>query len=60
MTTFATPEPIAVRVDVVAGSVRLVATEREDTVVTVRAHDESRGADVRPPTRPGWITRTAS
>ena len=47
MPTFSTPEPIAVRVDAAAGSVRLVATERDDTVVTVRAHDESRGADVR-------------
>jgi DUF4097 and DUF4098 domain-containing protein YvlB len=47
MPTFATPEPIAVRVEAAAGSVRLAATDRDDTVVTVRAHDESRAADVR-------------
>jgi DUF4097 and DUF4098 domain-containing protein YvlB len=47
MPTFATPDPIAVRVEAAAGSVRLTATDRDDTVVTVRAHDESRAADVR-------------
>jgi DUF4097 and DUF4098 domain-containing protein YvlB len=47
MPTFDTPEPIAVRVDAAAGSVRLVATDRDDTVVQVRARDESRAADVR-------------
>jgi DUF4097 and DUF4098 domain-containing protein YvlB len=47
MPTFDTPEPIAVRVEAAAGSVRLVATDRDDTVVEVRAQDESRAADVR-------------
>jgi DUF4097 and DUF4098 domain-containing protein YvlB len=47
MPTFDTPEPIAVRIDATAGSIRLVATDRDDTVVQVRAHDESRAADVR-------------
>jgi DUF4097 and DUF4098 domain-containing protein YvlB len=47
MPTFDTPEPIAVRVEAAAGSVRLVATDRDDTVVTVRAHDDARTADVR-------------
>jgi DUF4097 and DUF4098 domain-containing protein YvlB len=47
MPTFDTPEPIAVRIEAAAGSVRLTATDRDDTVVTVRAHDESRAADVR-------------
>jgi DUF4097 and DUF4098 domain-containing protein YvlB len=47
MPTFDTPEPIAVRIEAAAGSVRLVATGRADTVVTVRAADESRAADVR-------------
>ncbi|HWF70879.1 MAG TPA: DUF4097 family beta strand repeat-containing protein [Mycobacterium sp.] len=47
MPTFDTPEPIVVRVDAAAGSVRLVATDRDDTVVVVRPHDESRAADVR-------------
>jgi len=47
MSTYDTPEPIAVRIEAAAGSVRLVATDRSDTVVSVRAHDESRPADVR-------------
>jgi DUF4097 and DUF4098 domain-containing protein YvlB len=47
MTSYDTPEPIAVRVEAAAGSVRLVATDRTDPVVTVRAHDASRPADVR-------------
>jgi DUF4097 and DUF4098 domain-containing protein YvlB len=47
MPTFDTPEPIAVRVEAAAGSVRLVASDRNDTVVTVRPHDQSRAADVR-------------
>ncbi|MGI5239542.1 DUF4097 family beta strand repeat-containing protein [Dactylosporangium sp. CA-139066] len=36
MPTFATPEPIAVRVVMDTGRVRVVATERADTVVEVR------------------------
>jgi DUF4097 and DUF4098 domain-containing protein YvlB len=47
MPTFDTPEPIAVRIEAAAGSVRLAATDRSDTAVTVRAQDESRAADVR-------------
>ena len=47
MPTFDTPEPIAVRVEAAAGSIRLVATDRDDTVVAVSPHDGSRPADVR-------------
>lgn len=47
MPTFDTPEPIAVRVEATAGYIRLVATDRKDTVVTVSPHDGSRPADVR-------------
>ncbi|BDB43539.1 MULTISPECIES: DUF4097 family beta strand repeat-containing protein [Mycobacterium] len=47
MPTFATPEPISVRVTVGAGSVRLVAADRADTVVQVRPHDQTRESDVR-------------
>jgi DUF4097 and DUF4098 domain-containing protein YvlB len=47
MPTYDTPEPIAVRVEAAGGSIRLVATDRDDTVVTVSARDESRAADVR-------------
>jgi DUF4097 and DUF4098 domain-containing protein YvlB len=47
MPTFDTPEPIAVRVEAATGSIRLVATDRDDTVVAVSPHDESRSADVQ-------------
>jgi DUF4097 and DUF4098 domain-containing protein YvlB len=47
MPTFHTPEPIEARVETAAGWVRLVASDRDDTVVEVRPHNESRAADVR-------------
>lgn len=46
MPTFDTPGPISVRIEVGAGSIRLVATDRTDTVVEVRPRDETRGPDV--------------
>ncbi len=47
MPTFATPDPITARVEASSGSIRLIATERSDTIVEVRPRDESRTADVR-------------
>jgi DUF4097 and DUF4098 domain-containing protein YvlB len=47
MSTFHTPEPIEARVETAAGLIRLVATDRDETVVQVRPHNESRAADVR-------------
>ena len=44
---FATPEPITVSVELPVGDVRIVASDRADTVVQVRPSDESRAADVR-------------
>ena len=46
MPTFETPEPIAVRIEAGDGSIRLIATDRADTVVEVRPRDESRSSDV--------------
>jgi DUF4097 and DUF4098 domain-containing protein YvlB len=46
MSLFTTPDPISVRVEAGAGSVRLEATERTDTAVQVRPHDETSDADV--------------
>ena len=46
MPTFQTPQPIAVRIEAPAGWIRLFATDRADTVVTVRPRDESRSSDV--------------
>lgn len=46
MPRFETPEPIFVRIEAGSGSVRLVASERVDTVVTVRPRDESRSSDL--------------
>ena len=47
MPTFDTPQPITASVEISAGAVRLVATERDDTVVEVRPRDESRPHDVK-------------
>ncbi|MGX9790891.1 DUF4097 family beta strand repeat-containing protein [Mycobacterium sp. MMS18-G62] len=47
MPNFDTPQPISAVIEIAAGSVRLVATDRSDTVVEVRPRDESRPHDVR-------------
>lgn len=47
MPTFPTPEPIAVTVEVAAGSLRVVASDRTDTVVEVRPRNEASAADVQ-------------
>ena len=47
MSTFHTPQPITATVEIAAGAVRLVATDREDTVVDVRPRDESRSQDIK-------------
>jgi DUF4097 and DUF4098 domain-containing protein YvlB len=46
MPSFDTPEPITATLEIPAGSVRLVASDRTDTVVDVRPRDESRREDV--------------
>jgi DUF4097 and DUF4098 domain-containing protein YvlB len=47
MPTFDTPSPIAIRLDVSGGSVRVLASDRSDTVVSVRPGNERRSADVQ-------------
>ncbi len=47
MPIYQTPEPITAILDVVAGSVRLVATDRDDTIVEVSPRDPNRASDVR-------------
>ncbi|MFE9574936.1 hypothetical protein ACFYO1_00985 [Nocardia sp. NPDC006044] len=47
MTTFQTPEPIAVTIDVLSGDVTVIATERTDTVVTIQPADPAKKGDVR-------------
>jgi DUF4097 and DUF4098 domain-containing protein YvlB len=47
MPRFATPGPINAHVEAGAGSVRLVAADRDDTVVEVRPHSETRSGDSR-------------
>ncbi|HET9051539.1 MAG TPA: DUF4097 family beta strand repeat-containing protein [Candidatus Dormibacteraeota bacterium] len=46
MQTFSTPEPIAVTVEIGAGTVRIVAGDRTDTTVEVRPGDPGRKRDV--------------
>ncbi|GGL20962.1 DUF4097 family beta strand repeat-containing protein [Nocardia jinanensis] len=47
MPTYQTPDPIAVTVDVLSGEVVVIASERTDTVVTVRPSDASKKGDTR-------------
>jgi hypothetical protein len=47
MTTFDTPDPIAVDLEVGVGDVRLEASDRADTIVEVRPSDPAKPADVR-------------
>ena len=47
MPTFATPEPIAITVDVIVADVRIIASDRADTVVDVRPTDPSKKDDVQ-------------
>lgn len=47
MPTFSTPEPISVTVDMEVGAVRVVASDRADTVVEVRPTDPSNPMDVK-------------
>lgn len=62
MPTFPTPEPISVTIDLSVGDVRLVATDRTDTVVEVRPSDASNDSDVRAAqqTRVGFADGTLS
>lgn len=47
MPTFDTPEPITITVDVIVGDVKIVASDRTDTVVEIRPTDESKKDDVQ-------------
>ncbi len=47
MPTFPAPEPITAVVDLFAGSLHVVAGDRDDVVVTVLPADEGKAADVR-------------
>jgi hypothetical protein len=46
MPTFKTPEPISVIVELGVGDIRIVATDRSDTVVEVRPSDSAKKGDV--------------
>jgi hypothetical protein len=46
MPTFDTPQPIVVTIEIGVGDVRLVASERTDTVVEVRPTDPAKKSDV--------------
>jgi DUF4097 and DUF4098 domain-containing protein YvlB len=47
MPTFSTPEPIPATIDLVAGDVRVLASDRTDTVVEVRPSTSSHEPDVK-------------
>lgn len=46
MTTFETPEPISVTVELAVGDIRIEASDRTDTVVEVRPSDSTKKSDV--------------
>jgi hypothetical protein len=46
MPAFNTPEPISVTVEIGVGDIRIVATDRTDTVVEVRPRDSAKKGDV--------------
>ncbi|HXC77407.1 MAG TPA: DUF4097 family beta strand repeat-containing protein [Candidatus Acidoferrum sp.] len=47
MPTFETVEPISVTVEIAVGQIRIIASKRSDTVVSVTPSDASKEADVR-------------
>ncbi|HTJ71580.1 MAG TPA: DUF4097 family beta strand repeat-containing protein [Actinospica sp.] len=47
VSTFATPSPISVDLELYVADVRFVASDRADTVVEVRPSDPNKGADVK-------------
>ena len=47
MTTFQTPNPISVDIDLGWGDVHVVATDRADTVAEVRPADPEKSSDVK-------------
>ena len=47
MPTFETPEPISVTITIGVGDVRIAATDRRDTVVSVTPSDSSKQSDVQ-------------
>jgi DUF4097 and DUF4098 domain-containing protein YvlB len=47
MPTFSTPEPIPATIDVAAGDVRVLASDRRDTVVEVRPSTSSHEPDIK-------------
>ena len=46
MPTFDTPEPISVTVEIGVGDIRIVASDRTDTIVEVRPSNEAKKSDV--------------
>jgi DUF4097 and DUF4098 domain-containing protein YvlB len=47
MSTFKTPEPISALIEVAIGDIRIVAEERDTTVVEIRPSDANQESDVR-------------
>src|SRR3954453_6464241 len=47
MPTFDTPAPINATIDIIAGDIRVVASDRTDPVVTVHPRDDGHDLDVR-------------
>ena len=47
MPVFTTPEPISVTIELSTGDVRIIASDRTDTVIEVRPRDDSKASDIK-------------
>ena len=47
MPVFSTPEPISVTIELGMGDARIIASQRNDTVIEVRPRDDSKASDIR-------------
>jgi Putative adhesin len=47
MPVFTTPEPIYVTIELSMGDVRIIASDRTDTVIEVRPRDDSKASDIK-------------
>ena len=52
MPTFNTPEPISATINLVAADVRIIASDRQDTVVEFARAPAHTSRTLRPPNRP--------
>jgi len=60
VSSFDTPSPIAVTLDLYVADVRFDVSDRTDTSVEVRPSDPDKAADIRASVKPGSISQARS